>query len=204
MDATELLADCQVVPVVVIEDHNNAVELAAALHDAGVGAIEVTLRSSAALAAIKLIAEQVPDIIVGAGSVREVEHFAAIAAAGAQFAVSPGATEALIKGAADAGMPYIPGAATASENLFLLEHGYRLQKFFPAELSGGLKMIKALSAPLPEVRFFPTGGVTAALAPDYLAEPCVQCVGGTWIATNALIANREFEKISELARKCII
>ena len=122
---------------------------------------------------------------------------------GAQFAVSPGATDALIKGAADARLPYIPGAATASENLFLLEHGYRLQKFFPAQLSGGLKMIKALSAPLPEVRFFPTGGVTAALAPDYLAEPCVQCVGGTWIATNALIANQEFEKIGELARNCL-
>ena len=203
MDATELLADCQVVPVVVIEDHNNAVELAATLHNAGIAAIEVTLRSTAALTAIKLIAQQVPGIIVGAGSVREVAHFAAIAEVGAQFAVSPGATDALIQGAADARLPYIPGATTASENLFLLEHGYRLQKFFPAQLSGGLKMIKALSAPLPEVRFFPTGGVTAALAPDYLAEPCVQCVGGTWIATNALIANQEFEKIGELARNCL-
>jgi len=186
--------------VVVIEDHNNAVELAATLHAAGIGAIEVTLRSAAALSAIKLIAEQVPDIIVGAGSVRAADHFAAITEAGAQFAVSPGATEALIKGASKANMPYIPGAATASENLFLLEHGYTLQKFFPAELSGGLKMIKALTAPLPEVKFFPTGGVSAANAADYLATPSVQCVGGTWIATTALINNRDFAKIGELAQ----
>ena len=203
MDATELLADCQVVPVVVIEDHNNAVELAATLHASGIGAIEVTLRSAAALKSIQLIAKQVPDIIVGAGSVRAVDHFAAVVDAGAQFAVSPGATEALIKGAHNAKLPYIHGAATASENLFLLEHGYSLQKFFPAELSGGLPMIKALSAPLPEVRFFPTGGVTAELAVDYLATPCVQCVGGTWIAKTSLINSRDFDEIGELAQNLL-
>ena len=199
MDAAEILADCRVVPVVVIDNEQQAVELAATLRDAGIRAIEVTLRTRAALAAIKLIADRVPDIIVGAGSVRRADHFKEIADAGAKFAVSPGGSDLLIKCAKDARMPFVPGAASASENIYLLEQGYQLQKFFPAELNGGVRMIKALSAPLPEVRFFPTGGITAALAVDYLQMECVPCVGGTWIATPELVGRGEFGKIGELA-----
>ena len=201
MDATEVLAGCRVVPVVVIEEESSAVELAATLLEAGIGAIEVTLRSAAALGAIKLIAQQVPGIVVGAGSIRQVAHFQEIAQAGAKFAVSPGGSEALLAQAKKDRMPFVPGAATASENINLLEQGYSLQKFFPAELNGGVKMIKALSAPLPEVRFFPTGGVTPKLAPEYLQLNSVQCVGGTWIATSDLVARGDFEAIGKLAQE---
>ena len=203
MDAMDILADCRVVPVVVIEDQESAVELAVTLLDAGIQAIEVTLRTPSALAAIEQIAKHVPDILVGAGSVRQASHFSQIADAGAQFAVSPGASEVLISRAKHAQMPYIPGAASASEILFLLEQGYELQKFFPAELGGGTAMLKALSAPLPEVKFFPTGGVTAQLAASYLQLPCVHCIGGTWIATPNLIASGDFRQIGELAKAAL-
>ena len=203
MDAMDILADCRVVPVVVIDDHESAVELAVTLLDAGIKAIEVTLRTPAALAAVEQIAKHVPDILLGAGSVRQASHFAQIVDAGAKFAVSPGASDALIKGAKEARIPYVPGAATASEMLNLLEQGYQLQKFFPAELGGGTAMLKALSAPLPEVKFFPTGGVTAQLAPAYLQLPSVHCIGGTWIATPDLITSGDFRKIGELAQAAL-
>jgi len=203
VDAMEILADCQVVPVVVIDDHESAVELAVTLLDAGIKAIEVTLRTQAALAAVKQIADQVPEILVGAGSVRQAGHFSAIADAGAKFAVCPGSTDDLISTAKDEQMPFVPGAATATECLYLLEQGYELQKFFPAELNGGTATIKALSAPLPEVKFFPTGGVTAELAASYLQLPSVQCIGGTWIATPDLIARGDFRKIGELAETAL-
>jgi len=203
VDALDILADCRVVPVVVIDDPESAVELANTLLKAGITAIEVTLRTPAALAALEKIASQVPDILVGAGSVRQASHFSQIADAGAQFAVSPGGSKKLLEGAKKAKMPFVPGAASASEVLFLLEHGYELQKFFPAELNGGTAMLKALSAPLPEVKFFPTGGVTAQLAASYLQLHCVHCIGGTWIATPDLIAKGDYKKIGELAKTAL-
>ena len=203
MDALEILGDCQVVPVVVIENEDNAVELAATLLEAGIKAIEVTLRTKSALSAIKLIAEAVPGILVGAGSVRQPQHMDSVLQAGARFAVSPGASDLLIKAANEKKMPFVPGAATASENICLLEQGYVLQKFFPAELNGGTAMIKSLGAPLPEVRFFPTGGVSAKLAPSYLELDNVHCIGGTWIATPDLVTGREFQKIAELAEAAV-
>lgn len=203
MDALNTLNDCRVVPVVVINDPKHAVPLANTLQEAGVQAIEVTLRTPAALAAIERIAAAVPTILVGAGSVRRTSHFSDIANAGAQFAVSPGSSSALTSRATEIGMPFVPGAVTASESIALLEQGYKLQKFFPAELSGGTPMLKALSAPLPEVKFFPTGGVTAELAKSYFQLPCVHCIGGTWIATPDLIERGEFQEIGDLARQAL-
>jgi 2-dehydro-3-deoxyphosphogluconate aldolase/(4S)-4-hydroxy-2-oxoglutarate aldolase len=203
MDATETLADCRVVPVVVINDHTQAVELARVLLEAGIRAIEVTLRTSAALRAIKLIAENVPDILVGAGSVRYVTQFDNIAECGARFAVSPGSSNRLIEAAKMLKMPFVPGSSNASEIIYLMEQGYQLQKFFPAELSGGISMLRALSAPLPEVSFFPTGGITVELAPDYLNLDCVKCIGGSWFVSPDLLADGNFQKIGELAESAV-
>ena len=185
MDATDLLGDIRLMPVVELADPDTAVPLAQALLSAGINAIEVTLRTPQALTAIQNISTAVPQMLVGAGSVRQPEQFAQIQQAGAQFAVSPGATTTLLDGA---DMPYIPGAATASECLHLLQRGYQLQKFFPAESLGGAGTIKALAAPIQEVRFCPTGGINAALLEQYFAVPAVACVGGSWFVPADLVA----------------
>ena len=199
MDATDLFSEVRVVPVVVIEEVAMAVPLAETLRDAGIGAIEVTLRTEAGLPAITRIAREVPGIIIGAGSVRHPQQFGQIVDAGARFAVSPGATDELLEAADSASLPFVPGATTASEVLSLLQQGYQFQKFFPAELIGGIQMIKALSAPIAEVSFFPTGGITLALARDYLALPNVRCVGGSWFVPTEALRAGDFKKITSLA-----
>ena len=198
MDAKRFFTGIKLVPVVTLERHENAVDLALCLRDAGIRAIEVTLRTEAALKAIELIADAVPDISVGAGSVRATEQITAIRERGAKFAVSPGHSQSLFSQVKAVGMPFVPGAATASEILSLRESGYTLMKFFPAELLGGTKMLKALSAPLPEVRFFPTGGINADLIKDYLKLGCVSCVGGSWFIPIELLAARRFNDIKIL------
>ena len=187
------------VPVVVLQDADLAVPLARTLLSAGIGAMEITLRSSAALAAIEKVAAEVPEILLGAGSVRRAEQFQEIADAGAGFAVSPGCTDQLLAAAKASGISFVPGVATASEVLELLEKGITLQKFFPAELAGGCSMLKSWSAPIPEARFFPTGGITAARAKDYLCLDNVCCVGGSWFVPEAALAERDFAKILQLA-----
>jgi len=199
MAASELLKDACVIPVVVIADVEQAVPLAECLLAGGLNSIEVTLRTAAALGAIEQIAAAVPDMIVGAGSLRNVEHVAEVKAAGAQFAVAPGATDALLDATEAAGMPMVPGAATASEMMHLYQRGYLLQKFFPAELAGGAPYLKAVGAPLPEVRFVPTGGVTPDNAGDYLALANVAAVGGSWIAPQQLLASGDLDAIRRLA-----
>ncbi len=199
MDASELLSGIAVVPVVVIDDASIAVDLATTLREAGLPAIEVTLRTDSALEAIAEIARAVPDVIVGAGSVRRAEQVAQIADAGARFAVSPGASEQLLDAAHSAALPFVPGAFTPSDVVRLLERGYVLQKFFPAELAGGRAMLQAIGAPLPEARFFPTGGITADTAAAYLALENVQCIGGSWIAPAALLKARDLTAIGKLA-----
>lgn len=196
MDASDLLSDFRVVPVVVLEDAAQAIQLAETFLSAGLSAIEITLRTTSALEAIRLISSEVPDMTVGAGSIRTPSQLVKAKDAGAQFAVSPGATDALLD-AVD--IPFVPGAATASEMMALLERGYRLQKFFPAEALGGVAMIKALSAPIPEVRFFPTGGITTLNASDYLAVEQVVCLGGSWLAPKALLQSNDFAAIGTLA-----
>ncbi len=197
MDATELLKNIRLMPVVVIDDDSRAVQLAETLLEAGIGAIEITLRTEQALAAIEQVARAVPDIILGAGSIRNPEQFQSISNAGAQFAVSPGHSKRLLEAA---NMPYLPGAVTPSECMDLLEHGYQLQKFFPAEQSGGLAKIKAMSAPLPEVRFCPTGGITPELAVEYLACAAVACIGGSWFVPGDALQAGDFKTIGALSR----
>ncbi|HZX22214.1 MAG TPA: bifunctional 4-hydroxy-2-oxoglutarate aldolase/2-dehydro-3-deoxy-phosphogluconate aldolase [Woeseiaceae bacterium] len=198
-DIRTLLGSTRVVPVIVLEDAGQAVELARTLCAAGLPVLEITLRTDAAPEAIRRIAAEVPDAVVGAGSVRSAAHLRQCVEAGGRFAVSPGASPGLLEAADDAEVPLVPGAATASEVMRLLERGYVLQKFFPAEGAGGTAMLKALGAPLPEARFFPTGGITEALARDYLALPNVACVGGSWIAPPALLAAGDFDAIGRLA-----
>ena len=198
-DIRTLLGSTRVVPVIVLEDAGQAVELARTLCAAGLPVLEITLRTDAAPEAIRRIAAEVPEAVVGAGSVRSAAHLRQCVEAGGRFAVSPGASPGLLDAADDAEVPLVPGAATASEVMRLLERGYVLQKFFPAEGAGGTAMLKALGAPLPEARFFPTGGITEALARDYLALPNVACVGGSWIAPPALLAAGDFDAIGRLA-----
>lgn len=199
MDATELLKTARVIPVVAIDDLDTAVPLAECLLASGLHCIEVTLRTPAALDAIARIAASVPGMVVGAGSLRDIAHAADVKAAGAKFAVSPGATDALLDAAEYADLPMVPGAATASEMMHLYQRGYQLQKFFPAELAGGAPYLKAVGAPLPEVRFVPTGGVTPDNANDYLALPNVAAVGGSWIAPKALLQGHDFNAIGRIA-----
>nr|WP_202420871.1 bifunctional 4-hydroxy-2-oxoglutarate aldolase/2-dehydro-3-deoxy-phosphogluconate aldolase [Actinomadura rayongensis] len=189
-----------VVPVVVLDDADAAVPLARALVAGGLPVIELTLRTPAALPAIERVAAEVPDAVVGAGTVVRRADAEQAAKAGARFLVSPGCTPALRAAMADTGVPFLPGVATASEALALLEEGVTALKFFPAEAAGGIPYLKALGGPLPQVRFCPTGGVTVANAPGYLALPNVGCVGGTWLTPRDAIAAGDWARIEELAR----
>ena len=199
MNAANLLARQSVVPVVVIDRAGDAVPLARTLLAAGLTAIEVTLRTEAGLAAIECIARDIPGMLVGAGSVRRASQIQEVKSAGAMFAVSPGSSDSLLDAAADAELPFVPGAVTASEMLKLLDLGYTLQKFFPAELSGGAAFLDAIAAPIPEVNFMPTGGVGPENAQDYLSLPNVACIGGSWIAPPGLLRNKDFDGIAALA-----
>jgi 2-dehydro-3-deoxyphosphogluconate aldolase/(4S)-4-hydroxy-2-oxoglutarate aldolase len=200
VSAAQLLRGIRVVPVVVIDDADKAVTLANTLLDAGLRAIEVTLRTPAGLEAIHRIAAKVPDMIVGAGSVRHAAQVDEIVKAGARFGVCPGSSPALLDAVDAAGLPFIPGAITPSETLALLERGYSLQKLFPAELSGGVQYLKGIAAPIPEAQFMPTGGITVENAPSYLALDTVACIGGTWIAPASALATSDFDTIADLAR----
>jgi 2-dehydro-3-deoxyphosphogluconate aldolase/(4S)-4-hydroxy-2-oxoglutarate aldolase len=188
-----------VIPVVVIEDAQRAVPLARALLAGGVGIIELTLRTSVALEAARLIAAEVPEMVLGIGTVVTGEQAEAAVAAGAQFLVSPGATDRLLDAMTDVGVPFLAGTASPSDVVRLLERGITEAKLFPAEVVGGRAMLAALAGPFAQMRFCPTGGITAATAGDYLALPNVGCVGGTWIAPPALQASGDFARITELA-----
>ena len=183
MTVEELVSLAPVVPVVVIEDVEDAVPLAAALVRGGLPAIEVTLRTDAALAAIERIAAEVDGAVVGAGTVTSAQQVEDVLAAGARFLVSPGATPSLLDALQASGVPFLPGVATASEIVALLERGITHAKLFPAEVVGGIKALKAFAGPFPQLRFCPTGGINAANARDYLAQPNVVCVGGSWMTS---------------------
>jgi 2-dehydro-3-deoxyphosphogluconate aldolase/(4S)-4-hydroxy-2-oxoglutarate aldolase len=201
MNASDLLQGERVVPVVVIDDADKAVTLADTLLDAGLCAIEVTLRTPAALEAIRKIAAEVPAMIVGAGSVRHASQVGDVVSAGAQFGVCPGSSPALLDAVDEAHLPFIPGAITPSETLVLFERGYTLQKFFPAEPSGGVDYLKGIAAPIPEARFMPTGGITLESAPRYLGLENVACLGGSWIVPAEALAASNFDVIAKLARE---
>ncbi|WP_112309383.1 bifunctional 4-hydroxy-2-oxoglutarate aldolase/2-dehydro-3-deoxy-phosphogluconate aldolase [Pseudogemmobacter bohemicus] len=187
-----------VVPVLIVEDVATAVPLAKALVAGGLPALEVTLRTKAALEVIRAMAE-VEGGVVGAGTLLTRADVKAAKAAGAQFGVSPGATQGLIEACEDEGLALLPGASSASEAMALLERGYTMQKFFPAEQAGGAAFLKALSSPLPQVRFCPTGGISLKNAGDYLSLPNVLCVGGSWVAPKDAIAAGNWAEVTRLA-----
>ncbi|MFI9588369.1 bifunctional 4-hydroxy-2-oxoglutarate aldolase/2-dehydro-3-deoxy-phosphogluconate aldolase [Streptomyces sp. NPDC052236] len=188
-----------VIPVVVIEDAADAVPLARALTAGGLPAIEVTLRTPAALDAIRAIAAEVPDAVVGAGTVISAALVDAAVAAGARFLVSPGWTERLLDAMGASGLPFLPGVSTASEVVALLERGVHEMKFFPAEAAGGTAYLKSLAGPLPQARFCPTGGISLAAAPGYLGLGNVGCVGGTWMLPGDAVAARDWARVEALA-----
>jgi 2-dehydro-3-deoxyphosphogluconate aldolase/(4S)-4-hydroxy-2-oxoglutarate aldolase len=188
-----------VVPVITIKDADTAVPLAEALVAGGLQALEVTLRTGAGLESIRRIAGDVPEAVIGAGTVTTPQQLLDARNAGAQFVVSPGCTDSLARAAADAGGVFLPGAVTASEVLALLEHGIAMMKFFPAEASGGIAALKALGAPFPQVSFCPTGGIGLETAPDYLTLPNVVCIGGSWMVPADLIAQHAWGAITALA-----
>lgn len=193
-----LAARAPVIPVLVVEDETKAAPLAEALVAGGLALLEVTLRTSSALDALARMTE-VPGAVVGAGTVITPEDARAAKAAGAQFAVSPGATPALIAACTGIGLPLLPGAASASEVMALLAAGFSFAKFFPAAQIGGAPALKSLGGPLPQMRFCPTGGITPESAPDYLSLKNVACIGGSWIAPPDLLAKGDFAAIRRLA-----
>jgi len=198
---TSLLDIAPVIPVVVVHDAGDAVPIAKALVDGGLPIIELTLRTPAALAAIERIANEVPEIIVGAGTIVETGQPKHALAAGAQFLVSPGSTPTLRAAMRDTGLPHLPGVATVSEVLALLEDGYTDMKFFPAEAAGGAAYLRAIHSPVPAARFCPTGGITPTNAAEYLKLPNVGCVGGSWLTPADAVEHRNWAHISDLARK---
>ena len=195
-----ILRRTPVLPVLAIERLDDAVPLARALVDGGLPVLEVTLRSDVALEAIRRIVDEVPDAIVGAGTVLSAADLDSVARAGAVFAISPGATDALYEAAAGVAMPWIPAVATASELMRGLEHGHRRFKFFPAESSGGIAALKAFAGPFPQAKFCPTGGIDAATAPRYRALANVITVGGSWMVPKDALASRDWDRIRTLAQ----
>jgi 2-dehydro-3-deoxyphosphogluconate aldolase / (4S)-4-hydroxy-2-oxoglutarate aldolase len=194
-----LLKSSPIIAVLVIDDEKAAAPLARALVKGGVKLIEITLRTPAALAAMERIGGEVEEAVVGAGTLLSPRQFDEVARRGCRFAVSPGATPSLIEAAAKASLPWLPGAGTLSEMMRLLEHGYVLQKFFPAEAAGGAAYLKSVASVLPLLRFCPTGGIDQRNAANYLDLANVLCVGGSWVAPPALVKGRRWGEIEALA-----
>jgi 2-dehydro-3-deoxyphosphogluconate aldolase/(4S)-4-hydroxy-2-oxoglutarate aldolase len=194
-----LLDRVPVMPVVVVDDLAHAVPVARALVAGGLPAIELTLRTPVALDAIRAIAAEVPEILLGAGTVTSPGQAKQAAEAGAAFLVSPGSTPMLLDGLADTGLPFLPGVSTVSEAMAALEFGLTELKFFPAEAAGGVPFLRSLGGPLPGIRFCPTGGITPASALEYLALPNVGCVGGSWLTPAAALAAGDWAAVERLA-----
>ncbi|WP_105168682.1 bifunctional 4-hydroxy-2-oxoglutarate aldolase/2-dehydro-3-deoxy-phosphogluconate aldolase [Pseudoalteromonas sp. T1lg23B] len=201
MSIEKILSSAPVVPVVVIDNLEDAAPLAQALYKGGLKALEITLRTPVAAQAVKIMKETVPDAYVGTGTVVDRATFEASVAAGADFMVSPGVNDELLALAKESDIPFLPGAATPSEVMNLASHGFKFLKFFPAEAAGGTAMLKSIGGPLPQVTFCPTGGITLESAPKYLALNNVICVGGTWMLDKQLIANKDWQAIEALAKQ---
>lgn len=199
----KLLENAPVVPVVVIDDADKAVPVAKALVKGGLPVIEITMRTAAAPEAIAAIASEVPDAFVGAGTVLSTEQAETIVAAGARFIVSPGLFEPVVAKADELGVPVFPGTATASEVQQAWNMGLRVLKFFPAGQAGGLPMIKALSSVFRDIRFMPTGGVSANNLRDYLELPAVIACGGSWLTPASAIADGDYQQIQDLAAEAV-
>lgn len=203
LSARDVMRDGPVIPVIVLHDVAHAVPMARALLAGGIRMLEVTLRTPQALACMEAIAREVPEAVVGAGTVRSAADAQAAAMAGAQFAVSPGYTPAVGRACRELGLPLLPGVATGSEIMMAQEDGLTELKFFPAMQAGGLAMLKAWSGPFGEVSFCPTGGVTLENAPQLLALPNVLCVGGSWLVPSDALAHGDWSRITQLARDAV-
>lgn len=204
MNVLEIMRVSPVIPVIVIDNLAQAVPLAKALVAGGVRVLEVTLRTPVALAAIRVIAREVPEAIVGVGTLTRPEEFTEARDAGACFGVSPGLTPVLIAAARDSGLPLLPGVMTPSDVIAARLAGFRELKLFPAQQAGGIGMLQALAGPFPDVTFCPTGGITAETAPDYLALPNVACVGGSWLTPKAALAAGDWEAVTALVRQVVV
>lgn len=203
MTAEDVLKQGPVVPVIVIKKLEQAVPLAKALLKGGIKVLEVTLRTECAIEAIRLIAEEVPEAIVGAGTVINAKQLAEVTQAGAQFAISPGLTDELLAAANQGSIPLIPGISTVSELMAGMNYGLKEFKFFPAEANGGVKALKAIAGPFSQVRFCPTGGISLANYRDYLALDSVLCIGGSWLVPEDALENGNYDKITELAQQVV-
>ncbi len=199
----EVLQISPIVPVVVIENIKDAVPLAQSLIEGGIPIIEVTLRSSCALEAIELIAKNVPEMRVGAGTILNLTQLEQAQNRGAEFLISPGLTPSLLEHAKKKDMPLIPGVSSSSEVMQALELGYNTLKFFPAEYCGGVKLLNAFNGPFKGVKFCPTGGISADNMRSYLNLENVLCVGGSWLTPKDLIQNKEWDKITEICKRAL-
>ena len=200
-ETTAIMTLAPVIPVLTVASIEDGLAQAKALAAGGLYAIEVTLRTPSALAAISAIAKSVPDAVVGAGTIVSAEQIDEAVAAGAKFLVSPGSPPALAKAAAQSPVPFLPGCATASEAMALRELGFRALKLFPAEAAGGVRLLASLAAPLPDLRFCPTGGIDLMKASDYLKLPNVPCVGGSWMLPKAALAAGDYAGVEALSRQ---
>jgi 2-dehydro-3-deoxyphosphogluconate aldolase/(4S)-4-hydroxy-2-oxoglutarate aldolase len=203
MTSEDIFNQGPVVPVLVIKDVEHAVPLAKALIAGGIKVLEVTLRTDAALEVIAKIAKEVPEAIIGAGTVTNRAQLQQVIDAGAKFAISPGLTSDLLKAGNEGSIALIPGISSISELMTAVDHGYTHLKFFPAEASGGVKALKAIGGPFPDIKFCPTGGISPSNYNDYLALPSVRCAGGSWLAPEDAMINGEWDKITELAKQAV-
>ena len=201
LDLLSLADHGPVIPVIVIEDERHAVPMARALLEGGVRVLEVTLRTPAALGAMRAIAREVPEAIVGAGTLRGAADVEAALQAGCRFGVSPGLTPALAKTCRELGLPLLPGVSTASEVMQAADEGLTFLKFFPAVPAGGVPLLKALGGPFPDIVFCPTGGLTPKTAPDFLALPNVKVCGGSWLTPAQAMKEGQWGAIAALARE---
>lgn len=201
MKIKEIASLASVIPVIEIDAIERAAPLASALAKGGLRIVELTMRSDCACAAISEMKASAPSLIVGMGTVKTKTDIQEAADHGADFLVTPGASAQLLKALVACGVPALPGVATGSEAMAAYEAGFHMMKFFPAEAAGGIPYLKSLAGPFAEFRFCPTGGISHARAPDYLALPNVECVGGSWIASKKLIASKNWSEIESNARK---
>lgn len=201
MQINDIFRAASVIPVLEVADLETAAPLATALSAGGLRVVELTLRTPCALEALGEMRTAAPNLIVGMGTIRTEHDIERSLEAGAAFLVSPGASSALLAALGRAGAPSLPGVATASEAMTAIEAGFRSMKFFPAEPAGGIAYLKALAGPLPDAVFCPTGGISAERAPDYIALPNVACVGGSWIATKQMIQAKDWDAITDNARR---
>jgi 2-dehydro-3-deoxyphosphogluconate aldolase / (4S)-4-hydroxy-2-oxoglutarate aldolase len=199
----DVLTSCPVMPVMVIQNLDDAVPLARALIAGGIKVLEITLRTPVAMEAIRLISQEVKDAIVGVGTIANPQQLQAAEEAGAAFAISPGITPTLLSAAKKGNIALIPGIATLSELMLGMEYGLDHFKFFPAEAAGGVPMLKAIAGPFPQATFCPTGGISPGNYNEYLQLPNVACVGGSWLAPQAVVDEKNWAKVTELAQKAI-